>query len=108
MIGERLNFEKKVNIINIDEVKKILDERVEVETIPNFLYTISQISLSFKEAIESEDRNRITELYEKIRMHNNYIGEKYRSTPEERKYMEAVEQAMEALKSKIKTLKKAD
>jgi len=75
MIGERLNFEKKVNIINIDEVKKILDERVEVETITNFLYTISQISLSFKEAIESEDRNRITELYEKIII--DYSGSLY-------------------------------
>ena len=108
MISERLNFEKKENIINVDEVKKILEERVGLETIPNFLYTIKQTSLSFNEAIESEDKDRIMELYEKIRMHNNYLSEKYRNTPEERKYTEAVEQAMEFLKSKIKKLKKVD
>jgi len=108
MISERFNIEKKENIINIDEVKITLDERVELETIPNFLYAIQQISSSFNEAINSEDRNRVTELYEKIRMHDNYLSEKYRSTPEEIKYIEAVERSMEVLKSKIKIFKRVD
>ena len=108
MISERLNFEKKANTLDIDEIKRTLDERAEIETIPNFLNAISQTSLSFNEAIDSEDKDRVAELYEKIRIHDNYLSEKYRSTPEERKYTEAVEQAMEVLKNKIKTLRKAD
>lgn len=108
MISERFNFEKKVKIIDVNEIKRILDERAEIETMPNFLYAISQIRLSFNEAVESEDKDRTIELYEKIRMYDNYLSEKYRNTSEERKYTEAVEQAMEVLKSKIKILKKID
>lgn len=105
MMGERNNFEKKANLINIDEVKKVLDERVGVETAPNLLHVVSQIGSSFNEALESEDKERIKELYEKIRMHDNYLSEKYRDTSEQREYNEAVEQSMEVLRNKIKAFK---
>jgi methionyl-tRNA synthetase len=105
---EEFNFNQKINTINVEDLKNVLNERIGVETIPNLLYAISQIGPSFNEAINSDNKDRVVELYEKIRMHDNYLSEKYRSTPEERRYTEAVEQAMEVLRNKIKTFKKVD
>lgn len=107
MIGEKFNFEKKVEIINVDEIKNILNERIEVETVPNFAYIVSQINFNFNKALDSDNKDEVIEFYEKLRINDNYLSEKYRGNQEERDYMETVEKAMEIINKKIKELKKS-
>lgn len=107
MIDEKFNFEKKENIINIDEVKRILDERADVEIIPNFLFIVKQIKENANLAIDSEDKDEIKKYLENIKRSHNYLGEKYRDTKEQRSYIEAVKKIMSFLEDKVRPVKKA-
>lgn len=100
-------FESRKTFVNVDEIKNILDERVNVETIHNFLMLIKEISFNFTKAIPSEDLKVLKESFDNIKRCDNYLGEKYRDAKEKRLYLEAVEQAMEFIDNKIKSLKKA-
>jgi hypothetical protein len=103
---ERLNFDKKNNVINIDEVKEILFQMVGIETTPNLLYVIKQIKENVILATDSEDKEEIKKYLENIKRNDNYLSEKYRDTNEKRNYVDAVEKIISFLEEKIKLIKK--
>ena len=86
---------------SVNEIKRILNDRIHLEVAKNLQYVVQQISNIFNEAIDCENKEIIITLYKKIKTHSNYLTEKYRETKEERLYIEALEQAKEFLRQKI-------
>lgn len=83
-------------------IREKLSARIAEEDNENFKNIIETISNNFAQAAESEEAEEIQEHLNTIHLHNNYLGEKYRDTAEERDYLQTVEQAIANLEARLK------
>lgn len=103
MLERMENYPKLEATLDENSIKEQLISRLNQEDIPNFQNIIKQISESFVEALESDDYEQIKNNLKTINLHNDYLGEKYRDTPEERAYLKTVEAAIDFIENKLKT-----
>lgn len=103
--SQRINVVKKIDSVEAEELKQLLNQRAEEETIPNFLYSVKQINDNVNLALETQDKDEIKKYLKNIKRNDNYLSEKYRDTKEQRAYSEGVERIICFLEDKIKALK---
>ncbi len=94
---EKINIESNYKVFNIEETKNILLSRINLEQSPNIIYMVKQISDCFNQTINELDKEKIKGLLEKIKMAENYLGEKFRDNPDQRLYIEKVEEVINYL-----------
>lgn len=92
--------------MEIDEIKKILKEEVAKNNVENIHFVIKQIDSLFNNNIDFEDEEAVKVLYARINALSSYLVEKYRET--NRLYVEALEQAEDFLRKKIRGFKKVN
>ncbi len=85
----------------IQETAKALAAQVGLESAPNLKSVIEEISDAFAVAIATTDKQKIQVSLRILKMHEDYLGEKYRDTPDDVRYIKTVNKAIEYLESQI-------
>jgi len=97
---EHVVLENKDTAEPSQEIQGELAAQISLESNANFNWVITEISNAFTAAVAETDPEKIKGYLKTIRMHEDYLGEKYRHTREERSYLKKVNEAIDYLSSK--------
>lgn len=91
------NMENKRTGIDLGNIKVVLEKEImKWEEGSNTRFILEQISRYFNEAVNLvNDKENLSVALKKLKIYESNLGEKYRDTPEEKQYIEIVNQAIE-------------
>lgn len=90
-------MENKRTGIDLGNIKVVLEKEImKWEEGSNTRFILEQISRYFNEAVNLvNDKENLSVALKKLKIYESNLGEKYRDTPEEKQYIEIVNQAIE-------------